>query len=132
MDFPLTKPCQAQSCLSLACPFPTRPDGLLSLFSPHSRAGCAIAGFLLQVDEGGAFVEEAGIGLDGRLPVNPHGGLLSESHPGRPGSISHLAEAVVQLRGDAGPRQVDGADVALVHGVGGIMSSHATAILGRG
>ena len=82
--------------------------------------------------EGGAFVEEAGIGLDERLPVNPHGGLLSESHPGRPGGISHLVEAVVQLRDDAGPRQVDGADVALVHGVGGIMSNHATAILGRG
>ena len=82
--------------------------------------------------EGGAFVEEAGIGLDGRLPVNPHGGLLSESHPGRPGGISHLVEAVVQLREDAGPRQVGGAGVALVHGVGGVMSNHATAILGRG
>ena len=81
--------------------------------------------------EGGAFVEEAGIGLGERLPVNPHGGLLSESHPGRPGGISHLVEAVVQLRGDAGERQVDGARAALVHGVGGIMSNHATAILGR-
>ena len=82
--------------------------------------------------EGGAFVEEAGIGLMGRLPVNPHGGLLSESHPGRPGGISHLVEAVVQLRGDAGKRQVEGARIAVVHGVGGIMSNHATAILGRG
>lgn len=81
--------------------------------------------------EGGAFVEEAGIGLGGRLPVNPHGGLLSESHPGRPGGISHLVEAVVQLRGDAGARQVDGARVALVHGIGGVMSNHATAIFGR-
>ena len=82
--------------------------------------------------EGGAFVEEAGIGLMGRLPVNPHGGLLSESHPGRPGGISHLVEAVVQLRDDAGKRQVEGARIAVVHGVGGIMSNHATAILGRG
>ena len=81
--------------------------------------------------EGGVFVEEAGIGLGERLPVNPHGGLLSESHPGRPGGISHLVEAVVQIRGDAGERQVDGARAALVHGVGGIMSNHATAILGR-
>ena len=86
--------------------------------------------------EGGAFVEEAGIGLGERLPVNPHGGLLSESHPGRPrarrpGGISHLVEAIVQLRGDVGERQVDGARAALVHGVGGIMSNHATAILGR-
>lgn len=82
--------------------------------------------------EGGAFDEEAGIGLDGRLPVNPHGGLLSESHPGRPGGISHLVEAVVQLRGDADSRQVDEARIAVVHGVEGIMSNHATAILGRG
>ena len=81
--------------------------------------------------EGGAFVEAGHIDLGGRLPVNPHGGLMSESHPGRPGGIIHLIEAVLQLRGGAGPRQVDGARVALVHGVGGVMSNHATAILGR-
>jgi hypothetical protein len=42
-----------------------------------------------------------------------------------------LTEAVFQLRGEAGARQVEGAETALVHGQGGIMSSHATLILGR-
>jgi hypothetical protein len=41
-----------------------------------------------------------------------------------------LTEAVAQLRGDSGERQVSGAETALVHGQGGIMSSHATLILG--
>lgn len=81
--------------------------------------------------EAGAFVEAGHIDLGGRLPVNPHGGLLSESHPGRPGGIIHLVEAVGQLRGTAGPRQVEGAELALVHGVGGVMSNQASAILGR-
>ncbi len=81
--------------------------------------------------ESGPFVEAGHIDLGGCLPVNPHGGLLSESHPGRPGGIIHLIEAVLQLRGIAGPRQVGDARVALVHGVGGVMSNHATAILGR-
>ena len=81
--------------------------------------------------EGGPFVESGHIELGGRLPVNPHGGLLSESHPGRPGGIIHLIEAVLQLRGSAGMRQVADAQLALVHGVGGIMSNQATAILAR-
>ena len=81
--------------------------------------------------EGGAFVEAGNIGLGGALPVNPHGGLLSESHPGRAGGIMHLIEAVLQLRRDAGPRQVADAQVALVHNVGGIMSNQATAIMTR-
>ena len=42
-----------------------------------------------------------------------------------------LNETVTQLRGAAGARQVEGAEVALVHGQGGIMSSHTTVILGR-
>lgn len=81
--------------------------------------------------EGGAFVEAGHIDLGGRLPVNPNGGLLSEAHPGRPGGILHLIEAVAQLRGTCGARQVADAGTALVHGVGGIMSNHATVILGR-
>ena len=81
--------------------------------------------------EGGPFVEAGHIELGARLPVNPHGGLLSEAHPGRPGGILHVIEAVLQLRGVCGPRQVPNARVGLVHGVGGVMSNHATVILGR-
>ena len=81
--------------------------------------------------EGGAFVESGATALDGGLPMNTHGGLLSHCHPGNPGALFLRTEAVMQLRRQAGARQVPDASVALVHGQGGIMSSHATLILGR-
>jgi acetyl-CoA acetyltransferase len=80
--------------------------------------------------EGGPFVAAGNIEPGGPLPVNTHGGLLSHCHPGNPGSMFALTEAVIQLRGQGGGRQVANADVALVHGQGGIMSSHCTVILG--
>jgi acetyl-CoA acetyltransferase len=65
--------------------------------------------------EGGPYVENVGIGLDSRMPVNPHGGLLSEAYIH---GLNHVIEAVQQLRGGAGQRQVQGANVALVTGFG--------------
>lgn len=82
--------------------------------------------------EAGAFVESGQTTLEGTLPMNTHGGMLSHCHPGNPGAMFLLTEAVKQLRRQAGPRQVTGVETALVHGQGGIMSSHATLILGRG
>ena len=79
--------------------------------------------------EGGAYVEEGAIGPGGRLPVNTNGGGLSCTHPGMYG-IFALIEAVRQLRGEGGERQVPGVQVALAHGNGGVLSSQATAILG--
>ncbi len=81
--------------------------------------------------EAGAFVEAGETGLGGSLPMNTNGGLLSHCHPGNPGSMFALTEAVTQLRHQACERQVANAETALVHGQGGIMSSHATLILGR-
>ena len=81
--------------------------------------------------EAGAFVQAGETGLAGSLPMNTNGGLLSHCHPGNPGSMFALTEAVTQLRHQAGARQVEHAETALVHGQGGIMSSHATLILGR-
>ena len=81
--------------------------------------------------EAGLLVESGATALGGRLPMNTHGGLLSHCHPGNPGAMFLLTEAVSQLRRQAGDRQVPDASVALVHGMGGIMSSHATLILGR-
>jgi acetyl-CoA acetyltransferase len=81
--------------------------------------------------EAGAFVEAGETALEGSLPMNTHGGLLSHCHPGNPGAMFSLTEAVAQLRRQAGSRQVSDAEVALVHGQGGFMSSHATLILGR-
>ena len=79
--------------------------------------------------EGGAFVENGAIAPGGRLPVNTNGGGLSCVHPGMYG-IFALIEAVRQLRGDAGERQVAGVRTALAHGNGGTLSSQSTAVLG--
>jgi acetyl-CoA acetyltransferase len=81
--------------------------------------------------EGGPFVENGRIELGGELPVNTHGGLLSHCHPGQPGSLFAVTEAVRQLRGECGPRQVDNAKIALVHGQGGIMSTHCSMLFGN-
>ncbi|HKZ01089.1 MAG TPA: hypothetical protein VJ180_02560, partial [Pyrinomonadaceae bacterium] len=81
--------------------------------------------------EGGAFVDSGEIELGGRLPVNTNGGLLSYAHPGNPGALLLTVEAVRQLRSECADRQVKGAGTALIHAEGGIMSSHATAILGN-
>jgi acetyl-CoA acetyltransferase len=80
--------------------------------------------------EGGRFVENGRIELGGELPINTHGGLLSHCHPGQPGSLFAVTEAVRQLRGECGPRQVDNAKIALVHGQGGIMSTHCSMLFG--
>ena len=80
--------------------------------------------------EGGAFVSSGATRPGGDLPVNTHGGMLSHCHPGNPGAMFALTEAVCQLRGTADTRQVSNAQTALVHAQGGIMSSHATLILG--
>lgn len=79
--------------------------------------------------EAGAFVENGAIAPGGRLPVNTSGGGLSYSHPGMFG-IFLIIEAVRQIRGDCGPRQVDDCHVGLVHGNGGVLSSQVTALLG--
>ncbi|MHA7601166.1 thiolase [Alicycliphilus sp. T452] len=79
--------------------------------------------------EAGAFVENGGIAPGGRLPVNTNGGGLSCVHPGMYG-IFLVIEAVRQLRGECGARQVKDARIALAHGNGGTLSSQSTAILG--
>lgn len=79
--------------------------------------------------EGGAFVASGAIAPGGSLPVNTNGGGLSCNHPGMYGLFT-VIEAVEQLRGAAGARQVAGCEVALAHANGGVLSSQATAILG--
>lgn len=78
--------------------------------------------------EGGAFVSGQRTAPGGDFPLNTNGGGLSYCHPGMYG-IFLLVEAVRQLRGQAGDRQVPGAQTALVHGTGGTLSSGATVIL---
>lgn len=79
--------------------------------------------------EGGPFVENGRTRPGGSFPVNTNGGGLSYCHPGMYGVLL-LVEAVRQLREEAGDRQVPGAEVALAHGTGGLLSTHGTVILG--
>lgn len=73
-------------------------------------------------------VSDRSLAPGGRWPTNTSGGGLSCLHPGMFG-IFLIIEAVHQLRGHAGARQVEGASVALVHGTGGVLSSASTCIL---
>jgi acetyl-CoA acetyltransferase len=82
-------------------------------------------------EEVGGFIAGGGIAPGGDLPVNTHGGLLSYCHPGKPGGIFMLVEAVRQLRGEGGPRQVPNCDAAFVLGHGGHASISASTVLTR-
>ncbi len=77
--------------------------------------------------EGGAFVEGGRIHLEGELPICTSGGLLGET--GMPG-MQHILESVRQVRREAGERQVARSAVGLVSGQGGIMTTHATMLVG--
>lgn len=80
--------------------------------------------------EAAALAEGGGFGPGGRLPLNTSGGGLSYCHPGMYG-IFTVIEAVRQLRGEAGERQVADVEVALCHGTGGTLSTQGTLVLGR-
>lgn len=64
-------------------------------------------------------VEEGATTLGGRIPFNTDGGLIARGHPGGPTGLAQIHEIALQLRGEAGPRQVEDARVALAHLVGG-------------
>jgi acetyl-CoA acetyltransferase len=75
--------------------------------------------------EGGQFVQGGSIALDGELPINTHGGLLSQAHII---GLNHVTELVKQLRGTAGKAQVADAEIGLVTGYGD-MGDGAVAIM---
>ena len=83
--------------------------------------------------EAGAFLREGRMAPGGDVPINTGGGLLSSHHLG---DMTGLVEAVVQLRGEAGERQVSGAETGIVTGHGGelvvpgMASHHSTLVLG--
>jgi acetyl-CoA acetyltransferase len=68
---------------------------------------------------------------DGALPLNTHGGLLSYGHCGVGGAMAHLVETQRQMTGRAGPRQAKDPSLALLHGDGGVLSSHVSLIVER-
>jgi len=66
---------------------------------------------------------------DGTLPLNTHGGLLSYGHCGVGGAMAHLVETHRQLTRRAENRQAKNASLALLHGDGGVLSSHVSLVL---
>lgn len=81
--------------------------------------------------ESAARARNGDFGINGALPLNTHGGLLSYGHCGCGGAMAHLVETQLQMTGRAGPRQVRDASIALLHGDGGVMSSHVSMFLER-
>lgn len=88
------------------------------------------AGFCLK-GEGGRFIAQHDLSYQGDLPCNTHGGQLSMGQASFAGGMSHIIEAVRQLRGEGGERQVARNHVAFVNGNGGVMSTESSLILGR-
>ncbi len=88
-----------------------------------------------QRGEAGAFVQSGAMRLGGKLPVNTHGGLLSEGHLF---GMGHIAEAVRQIRGTCGERQLKKAELMFVNGYGGApheappTASYSTLLVARG
>jgi acetyl-CoA acetyltransferase len=79
--------------------------------------------------EGGAFVADGKLGPGGSLAMNTNGGGLSYTHPGQYGMFL-LVEAVRQLRGECGERQLRDPEIAIAHGSGGVLSTMGTVVLG--
>lgn len=108
----------------------------IDVFEPYDNFTHSVIHYLEDLGfcergEGGSFVEGGRLGPNGELPSMTSGGGLSYCHPGALG-ILLLVEAVRQLRGEAGERQVPGAEIALVHGTGGLAYSTAsTVVLGN-
>ncbi|MFC1824148.1 thiolase family protein [Thermodesulfobacteriota bacterium] len=75
------------------------------------------------IGEGGKFIESGATKLDGTIPVNTSGGLVSKGHPVGSTGLSMIYEIVTQLRGEAGPRQVPNAQIGLSENGGGVVST---------
>jgi acetyl-CoA acetyltransferase len=98
------------------------PDALDVVECQDTDAARELLGYeeLHLCERGGsaALLESGATEAGGRLPVNPSGGLLAKGEPLGASSLGQVVELTQQLRGTAGPRQVDGAKVALAHTVG--------------
>jgi len=81
--------------------------------------------------EAGPAIAGGALALGGALPTNTHGGLLSFGHSGAAGGLTHVVEALRQLRGEGDARQVPDARLAFVHGDGGVLSAHCSLVLAR-
>jgi acetyl-CoA acetyltransferase len=79
--------------------------------------------------EGGVFAESGATKLGGKLPINPSGGLECRGHPIGASGIAQITEMVMQLRGEADKRQVEGARIALTENGGGFIGTEEAAMM---
>ncbi|MFX1476085.1 MAG: thiolase domain-containing protein [Promethearchaeota archaeon] len=86
---------------------------------------------LCKKGEGPALVDSGETEIGGRIPVNPSGGLKSKGHPVGATGVAQIAEVSEQLRGECGPRQVDGATVGMTQNLSGFATHHVCHILRR-
>jgi acetyl-CoA acetyltransferase len=86
---------------------------------------------LFEPGAGGLAAEKGETSLGGRVPVNPSGGLKAKGHPIGATGAAQIAEIAMQLRGEAGRRQVEGARVGLTHTLGGNTATVLVSLFGR-
>jgi acetyl-CoA C-acetyltransferase/acetyl-CoA acyltransferase len=86
---------------------------------------------LFEPGAGGRAAEAGRTSLGGEIPVNPSGGLKAKGHPIGATGAAQIAEIVTQIRGEAGPRQVDGAKTGLAHTLGGNTATVLVSLFGR-
>jgi acetyl-CoA acetyltransferase len=78
--------------------------------------------------EGGVMAEKGDTALDGKIPVNPSGGLISRGHPVGASGLAQIHELVTQLRGEAGERQVKNPRIAMTENGGGTVGAGEAAM----
>ena len=78
--------------------------------------------------EGGAFAESGATALDGKIPVNPSGGLTSRGHPIGASGLAQIYELATQIRGEAGTRQVRNHRIAMSENGGGTVGAGEAAM----
>ena len=86
---------------------------------------------LFEPGMGGPAAEKGWTSLGGKIPVNVSGGLKAKGHPIGATGAAQIAEIAIQLRGEAGPRQVEGARTGLTHTLGGNTATVLVSLFGR-
>jgi acetyl-CoA acetyltransferase len=86
---------------------------------------------LFEPGTGGIAAEKGWTSLGGKMPVNPSGGLKAKGHPIGATGAAQIAEITTQLRGEAGPRQVEGARIGLAHTLGGNLATVLVSVFSR-
>jgi acetyl-CoA acetyltransferase len=71
--------------------------------------------------QGGPFAESGATAIGGKIPINPSGGLMARGHPIGASGLAQIYELVTQLRGEAGPRQINGCKVVMAENGGGFL-----------